>query len=85
MKVYDLIVVGGGFSGVAAAIAAARQGMDVLLVEKGNCFGGAAVNCLVNPFMCYWTHDPKTKERHLPGDPLRAESHRRPCRKRLNV
>ena len=63
MKVYDLIVVGGGFSGVAAAIAAARQGMDVLLVEKGNCFGGAAVNCLVNPFMCYWTHDPKTKEK----------------------
>lgn len=61
MKVYDLIVVGGGFSGVAAAIAAARQGMDVLLVEKGNCFGGAAVNCLVNPFMGYWTHDPKTK------------------------
>lgn len=63
MIVYDLIVVGGGFSGVAAAIAAARQGMDVLLVEKGNCFGGAAVNCLVNPFMCYWTHDPKTKEK----------------------
>ena len=63
MKNYDLIVVGGGFSGVAAAIGAARQGLGVLLVEKGNCFGGAAVNCLVNPFMCYWTSDPVTKER----------------------
>ena len=53
MKQYDLIVAGGGFSGAAAAIAAARRGMNVLLIEKGNCFGGAAVNCLVNPFMYY--------------------------------
>ena len=52
MKQYDLIVAGGGFSGAAAAIAA-RRGMNVLLIEKGNCFGGAAVNCLVNPFMYY--------------------------------
>ena len=63
MNNYDLIVVGGGFTGVAASIAASRQGMQVLLVEKGNCFGGAAVNCLVNPFMPYWTTDPETGER----------------------
>ena len=62
MKQYDVIVVGGGFSGAAAAIAAARRGMEVLLIEKSNCFGGAAVNCLVNPFMYYWTEDPVTKE-----------------------
>lgn len=62
-KIYDLIVVGGGFTGVAAAISAARQGLEVLLVEKGNCFGGAAVQNLVSPFMCYWTEDPETKER----------------------
>ena len=55
MKRYDLIVVGGGFAGVAAALAAARGGARVLLVEKSNCLGGAAVNCLVNPFMRYWT------------------------------
>ena len=48
---YDLIVVGGGFSGVGAAIAAARHGSSVLLLEQGGALGGAAVNCLVNPFM----------------------------------
>lgn len=55
MKKYDLVVVGGGFAGVAAALAAARAGAKVLIVEKSNCLGGAAVNCLVNPFMPYWT------------------------------
>ena len=55
MKKYDLVVVGGGFSGVAAALAAARGGADVLLVEKSNCLGGAATNCLVIPFMPYST------------------------------
>lgn len=55
MKKYDLAVIGGGFAGVAAALAAARVGAKVLIVEKSNCLGGAAVNCLVNPFMPYWT------------------------------
>ena len=56
MKKYELVVIGGGFAGVAAAIAAARSGVKVLIVEKSNCLGGAAVNCLVNPFMPYWTN-----------------------------
>ena len=51
MKKYDLIVVGGGFAGVASAISSAREGAKVLLVEKGNALGGASVNMLVNPFM----------------------------------
>ena len=55
MKKYDVAVIGGGFAGVAAALAAARGGAKVLIVEKSNCLGGAAVNCLVNPFMQYWT------------------------------
>ena len=55
MKQYDLAVVGGGFAGVAAAVSAARVGAKVLLIEKSNCLGGAAANCLVNPFMQYWT------------------------------
>lgn len=55
MKKYDVAVIGGGFAGVAAALAAARVGSRVLIVEKGNCLGGAAVHCLVNPFMPYTT------------------------------
>ena len=51
MKKYDLIVVGGGFSGIASAISASRKGMSVLLVEKSNSLGGASTNCLVTPFM----------------------------------
>lgn len=51
MKTYDVIVVGGGFAGCAAAIAAARAGASVLLLEKSNALGGAAVNSLVHPFM----------------------------------
>ena len=54
-KNFDLIVVGGGFSGTCAAIEAARKGLSVLLVEKYNCLGGAPNNCLVMPFMNYWT------------------------------
>ena len=55
MKKYDVAVIGGGFAGVAAALAAAREGASVLLVEKSNALGGAPVNCLVNPFMPYST------------------------------
>ena len=63
MQKYDLIVAGGGFAGVAAALSAAREGCKVLLLEKGNSLGGAATNCLVNPFMQYWTTNPETNER----------------------
>ncbi|MEE1065895.1 MAG: FAD-dependent oxidoreductase [Acutalibacteraceae bacterium] len=52
---YDLVVAGGGLSGVAAAISAAREGIKVLLVEKSGCLGGAIANNLVYPFMPYWT------------------------------
>ena len=63
MKQYDLIVAGGGLTGVAAAVTAAREGLSVLLVEKSGCLGGALSNNLVYPFMRYWTSDPETDER----------------------
>lgn len=66
---YDLIVVGGGFAGVAAAISAARSGADVLLIERYNALGGAAVNGLVMPFMPFHTKMPETNEtKYLCGD-----------------
>ncbi len=56
---YNLIVAGGGLSGVAAAVSAAREGLSVLLVEKSGCLGGAIANNLVYPFMPYWTKTDK--------------------------
>lgn len=37
---YDVVVCGGGPSGVAAAISSARKGAKTLLVEQGGCLGG---------------------------------------------
>lgn len=48
---YDLIVAGGGFAGVGAAVAAARQGLSVLLIEKNGFLSGSAAMSYVNPFM----------------------------------
>lgn len=53
MKQYDLIVAGGGISGVAAAVSAAREGLAVLLIEKTGTLGGAMSDSLVYPFMRY--------------------------------
>lgn len=43
-KDFDLIVVGGGTAGAFSAIAAAREGVSVAVVERGTCLGGLAVN-----------------------------------------
>ena len=47
----DVLVVGGGCAGVAAAASAARHGAKVLLAEKNTCLGGIATAGLVGPFM----------------------------------
>jgi len=43
----DIIVLGGGPAGCAAAIAASRLGLDVLLVERYGCLGGMATGGLI--------------------------------------
>lgn len=47
----DLVVCGGGLAGVMCAVAAAREGKSVILVEKYGCLGGMATSGLVYPFM----------------------------------
>ena len=50
----DVIVIGGGPAGICAAVAAAREGTRVILVEQGGFCGGMATRGLVGPFMtCY--------------------------------
>lgn len=77
MMHYDIIVVGGGLSGVAAAVSGARQGLKVLLVEKSGCLGGAISNNLVYPFTNCWTYMPDTNEKRYVNGGLFAEMRRR--------
>ncbi|NLX70082.1 MAG: FAD-dependent oxidoreductase [Clostridiales bacterium] len=44
---FDVVVVGGGIAGVASALAAARNGAKVCLIEKENMLGGLATLGLV--------------------------------------
>ena len=48
---YDVLVAGGGLAGVAAAVAAARAGKRVLLLEKSQKLGGLATLGLINLFV----------------------------------
>ena len=45
---YDVIVAGGGLSGVAAALSAARRGKKVAIFEKSTILGGLATLGLIN-------------------------------------
>lgn len=47
----DVVVCGGGPAGVAAAVAAARNGMDVLLLERQYFMGGLFTGCGVTPII----------------------------------
>lgn len=47
----DIVICGGGTAGAFAAVAAAEQGADVLLVEQAGCLGGSATLGLVSPMM----------------------------------
>ena len=39
--VHDVVVVGAGGAGMTAALAAARQGLDTVVIEKSEWFGGS--------------------------------------------
>ncbi len=50
---HDLIVVGGGIAGSMAAIAAARLGLAVLLIEEEGYLGGSLTACGTGPMMTF--------------------------------
>ena len=62
---FDLVVVGGGCTGVFAAVRAARLGLKVAIIEKSNCFGGVATNSLVNVW--HTLYDVDKKEQIIAG------------------
>lgn len=53
----DVVVVGGGPSGVASAIAATRTGAQVLVVERAGFYGGTATGAMVASFMGHCWRD----------------------------
>jgi len=52
MKQYtpDIAVIGGGSAGMAAAIEAKKEGMDVLILERDRELGGITLQCIHNGF-----------------------------------
>ncbi len=53
----DVLVVGGGPAGLAAALGAARQGARVMLVERYGCFGGVIAQSMVGTIAWYRTSE----------------------------
>jgi hypothetical protein len=49
----DVLVVGSGPGGLAAALAAAREGVDTMLVERYGCFGGNITQAMVESIAWY--------------------------------
>lgn len=93
----DVFVAGGGPAGVAAAVAAARQGRTVFLAEGQACFGGMGTCGLVPVFMPFGNgvdflaggigrevHDAMDAyARSRPDDPVRPPSIRAEVLKRI--
>ena len=50
---YDVVVCGGGPAGVTSAVAAARNGLKVILIEQTGCLGGMGTAGLVPCFCPY--------------------------------
>ncbi|MHA1669399.1 MAG: FAD-dependent oxidoreductase [Promethearchaeota archaeon] len=53
MAEVDVLVVGGGPAGLAAAIASAREGVDTMLLERYGCFGGNITQTMVGTLAWY--------------------------------
>jgi len=78
----DLLVVGGGSAGVAAAVTAARRGLRTTLVEEMPFLGGMSTGGCVGTFCGFYLREPDGGMTRLVGgfpaeieDALRADGH----------
>ena len=51
----DVLVIGGGPGGLSAALAAAREGVNTMLVERHGCFGGVITQAMIGTIAWYRT------------------------------
>lgn len=56
----DVLVIGGGAAGMAAALSAAREGVHVTLLERENDTGGVLNQCIHNGFGLHFYHEELT-------------------------
>jgi hypothetical protein len=53
----DVLVIGGGPGGLSAALAAAREGVETMLVERHGCFGGVITQAMIGTIAWYRTSE----------------------------
>ncbi len=59
----DVLIIGGGMAGCAAALAARRAGARVILAERSGLLGGCTTLCLVQPWQGFHGPPPKPGRR----------------------
>ena len=65
--IVDVLVIGGGPAGVAAAVQAGRQGCSVLLIEQTGCLGGIATAGWHGHICMYCSQSPLAQDRIVGG------------------
>jgi len=65
IKNTDVVVLGGGAAGIAAAVAAARKGLSVVLIERNSFLGGKATAAEVGTVCGLYRFSKKEKPEYI--------------------
>ena len=63
----DVVVLGGGPAGFAAAVSAAREGVDVMMIEREYFLGGLFTGCGVTPIINMYNYTAGGREQAVVG------------------